>query len=125
MKTKISVFFYSLAAIYGSTGFIALFTSIAIPPAFSAYVSSVAFLIAAYDLVSVSFDIAVRNNIGVKIAYLAQLFFLAVAVTGSVFFVYYFMVVADQNVISKISNYATFCAIGIVFLTYGMRVRNS
>ncbi|OAB32711.1 hypothetical protein PMSD_17225 [Paenibacillus macquariensis subsp. defensor] len=128
MKVKTTVFFYSLAAIYIFKAIITIFTDFVIPVAFIAYVSVLAFLITIYDLTTVVYKITDKKSnkeIRNKVAYHTYLFFLSVTVIVSVAFLYYFMVTKDEKVITKIRNYATFGAIGVVFITYGYKMRKS
>ncbi|GAA0849327.1 hypothetical protein ABER99_21495 [Paenibacillus glucanolyticus] len=128
MKLKVAIVFYSLAVVYVIIAALALFTDIKIPPTFSGYVSVVALLVTGYDLSKASYDVVERKSkykFSKRLAHGAEYFFLLIAITGSVYFILFFMKETDELLITKVTNYASFGSLGIVFLTYGMKTRTS
>lgn len=127
MHRKIkSNFFYLAAGIYLGIAIVAFIPWIQIDAKITAYTSIIALFITIYDSSKVGLKIAVTEGDSRKqrIQYVFTLVMKAFMIISPFALLYWINYEDDEAVITRISNYVTFAAIGVVFFTRGMELKN-
>lgn len=127
MHRKIkSNFFYLAAGIYLGIAIVAFIPWIQIDAKITAYTSIIALFITIYDSSKVGLKIAVTEGDSRKqrIQYVFMLVMKAFMIISPFALLYWINYEDDEAVITRISNYVTFAAIGVVFFTRGMELKN-
>lgn len=117
---------YWLSGFYIFIAIISIFTNIPLSPKFTGYTGVVALLITIVDFSNIAYNIEKRKG-GRKRqqwSYIFKLFTQLILTAGSLFFVYWFYT-ADDELVTKISNYGTYAAVGVVFIGKGMEAKNT
>lgn len=122
IKTR---FFYCAAGIYIIIAIFSFNPWIPISNKITAYTSIIALFLTIYDFSKVSYKIAEKKGskqrrIGQYIFMIVVKFLLITSPLFSLYGLYYL----NENIVGKISNYVTFAAIGVVFLTWGVDLKN-
>lgn len=123
MKTNL---FYVAAGIYIGIAIVSFIPWVQIGTKITAYSSIIALFITIYDSSKVSFNIASRegNPQKQKFHYIFMLSMKILMIISPFALLYWINYEDDEAVISKISNYVTFAAIGVVFFTRGMELKS-
>lgn len=127
MHRKIkSNFFYLAAGIYLGIAIVAFIPWIQIDAKITAYTSIIALFITIYDSSKVGLKIATTEGDSRKqrIQYVFTLVMKAFMIISPFALLYWINYEDDEAVITRISNYVTFAAIGVVFFTRGMELKN-
>lgn len=124
-KIKINCF-YLAAGIYIGIAIVSFIPWVQIGTKITAYSSIIALFITIYDSSKVSYQIAKTegNPQKQKFYYIFMLSMKILMIISPFALLYWINYEDDEAVISKISNYVTFAAIGVVFFTRGMELKN-
>ncbi|CAH1191736.1 hypothetical protein [Paenibacillus sp. JJ-223] len=126
MQRKIkSNLFYLAAGIYLGIAVVAFIPWIQMSSKITAYTSIIALLITIYDSSKVSLRItSTKGNLRKqKVQYVFMLVMKVLMIISPFALLFWINYEDDEDVIARISNYVTFAAIGIVFFTRGMEVK--
>ncbi|MCM3782279.1 hypothetical protein M3231_04795 [Neobacillus mesonae] len=127
MYSKIKInFFYLAAGIYIGIAIVSFIPWIEVSTKITAYSSVIALFITIYESSKVGYTIAAKagNPQKQKIQYVFMLVMKVFMLISPFALLYWINYENDEAVITKISNYVTFAAIGIVFFTRGMELKN-
>lgn len=127
MHRKIkSNFFYLAAGIYLGIAIVAFIPWIQIDAKITANTSIIALFITIYDSSKVGLKIAATEGDSRKqrTQYVFMLVMKAFMIISPFALLYWINYEDDEAVITRISNYVTFAAIGVVFFTRGMELKN-
>ncbi|MEF3352603.1 hypothetical protein PV403_05395 [Paenibacillus sp. GYB006] len=117
--------FYVAAGIYIGIAIVSFIPWVQIGTKITAYSSILALFITIYDSSKVGYQIARTegNPKNQKFHYIFMLSMKILMVISPFALLYWINYEDDEAVISKISNYVTFAAIGVVFFTRGMELK--
>lgn len=124
-KIKIN-FFYLIAGIYIGIAVVSFIPWVQVGVKITAYTSVIALFITMYDSSKVGFNIAAAEGNPKKIKghYIFMVFMKILLLISPFVLLYWIYNENDEAVISKISNYVTFAALGAVFMTRGMELKS-
>lgn len=119
-------FFYFVGGIYLGIAIVSFIPWVQVGIKITAYSSIIALFITIYESSKVSFEIAKAGEDlkKQKRHYIYMLVMKVLTILSPFVLLYWISHENDESVLSKISNYVTFAAIGVVFLTRGMELKN-
>lgn len=125
-KIKFNLF-YLAAGIYIGIAVVSFIPWVQVGVKITAYTSVIALFITMYDSSKVGFNIAAAegNPKKIKAHYIFMIFMKIALLIAPFAMLYWIYNETDEAVISKISNYVTFAALGVVFFTRGMELKNT
>lgn len=127
MRTKIKTnLFYVAAGIYIGIAIVSFIPWIEINAKITAYSSIIALFITIYDSSKVGLSLAEQegNPRKIKTQYVFMTVMKILMIISPFVLLYWISYENDEAVITKIGNYVTFAAIGIVFFTRGMELKS-
>lgn len=127
MRTKIKTnLFYVAAGIYIGIAIVSFIPWIEIDAKITAYSSIIALFITIYDSSKVGLSLAEKegNPRKIKTQYVFMVVMKILMIISPFVLLYWISYENDEAVITKIGNYVTFAAIGIVFFTRGMELKS-
>lgn len=127
MRRKIKInLFYLAAGIYIGIAIVSFIPWIENGVKITAYTSIIALFITIYDSSKVALTIAAEegNPRKEKVRYVFMLAMKILLVISPFALLYWVNFENDEAVITRISNYVTFAALGVVFFTRGMELKS-